>query len=102
MIKKIRKKTKLIFNGSFGKEFELPKIEGVSYKSSQDGKNTYTDITARFSYSFNFICSEPLHHFRDSLPVKNKNKEVIELYKFLFEKELKKYLNKKPIKNFKT
>lgn len=51
-----------------------------------------------FNYTFSFSLREDtLHNFRDSIPLstkRQKNKEIVELYKFLFERELRKFLNK--------
>lgn len=51
-----------------------------------------------FNYSYDFSLTEnTLHDYRDSIPLptqRQRNKEMIELYKFLFEKELRKFLNK--------
>jgi len=60
----------------------------ITYNGSFMDKETFS---GKFSYSFNFVLVEPIIYIRDSLPVKDKESEVIELLKENFSRALKEY-----------
>ena len=61
---------------------------------SEKIKKTHLDSDGHFHYIFEFSTGpESLFSYRDMIPVDDKDKEIVELYKHIFEQELRKYLN---------
>ena len=82
-MEKEQQSTNITYNGNFSEEF---------------GEGLTRGVIGIFSYSFNFCLREPLHMFRDCIPLdtlEDRNKEVIVYITDIFKKHLENYLNDK-------